>query len=317
MRRLLAVVGFFATVASCGFDPKPKNGRLPCDNGCPSGYVCGAGNRCWLTNAPVGDSGADSLVLGKDAATAELGGADVPAAVDSVLPEAGKEIFADTSVAVDVGSATDVVRADTGTTVDTASADGADGSTVDAPVGTGGSGGAGGAGGVSGGGGAGGSGGGGGSGGSSGSGGAVVTGGTSGGGGVSASGGTVVIGGASGSGGVSATGGSVVAGGTSGSGGASGIGGAGGSNADAAPDVPQGNPDAACVPESDQQMCTRLAKNCNAFSGTDNCGQPRSITSCGTCEAAYLVCGTFVANVCPPLCVLDQTANLDECVLGQ
>jgi len=101
-----------------------------------------------------------------------------------------------------------------------------------------------------------------------------------------------------------------------GSGGVTGSGGAGGSNADAALDVPQGNSDDACVPETDQQMCTRLVKNCNAFSGTDNCGQTRSITSCGTCAAAYLVCGAFAANVCPTVCTFDQS-TFDNCVFGQ
>jgi hypothetical protein len=127
-------------------------------------------------------------------------------------------------------------------------------------------------------------------------------------------GGTGGAGGKGGSGGASggSSGGALGTGGTSGSGGASG---AGGSNADAAPDIPQGRTDAACVPETDQQMCTRLVKNCNAITGTDNCGQPRSITTCGACTIG-LVCGTFVANVCPTVCTLDQSF-LDQCVLGQ
>jgi len=62
-------------------------------------------------------------------------------------------------------------------------------------------------------------------------------------------------------------------------------------------------------------MCIRLGKNCDAISGTDNCGQLRAVASCGTCTAPQ-VCGTFVANVCPPICILDQTALLDQCVLG-
>ena len=166
-----------------------------------------------------------------------------------------------------------------------------------------------------------------GSGGSSGGGGSTGAGGTSGAGGAPAGDGTQIDGAASdgtdvpiviGAGGAGAvtgsggTGGGVVGtGGTSGSGGA---GGTGGSTADAGPDAPQGSPDA-CIPETNQQMCTRLGKNCNAFSGTDNCGQPRSITSCGACTSG-LVCGTFVANVCPTVCTLDQS-SLDQCVLGQ
>jgi hypothetical protein len=266
MRGLCAALGLFTLVASCGFDPKPKNGKLPCDNGCPSGYVCGAGNRCYHTGAAVIDSGVDSPVFGKDAATAELGGTDGAGGVDSVSPEVGKEVSMDTSVAVDVGI--DLAPVDTSGMADTVSIDGMDGSAIDTPIGTG---------------------------------------------GVGGSGGAIDSGGAVGGGGVSGSGGAVVTGGTSGSGG---TGGTGGSNADAAPDAPQGNTDAACVPETDQQMCTRLVKNCNAFTGTDNCGQPRSITSCGTCAAAYLVCGTFAANVCPTVCTFDQS-TFDNCVFGQ
>jgi lysophospholipase L1-like esterase len=50
-------VAFFALVASCGFTPTPKDGKLPCDHGCPSGYVCRSDNRCWRANAPAVDSG--------------------------------------------------------------------------------------------------------------------------------------------------------------------------------------------------------------------------------------------------------------------
>jgi hypothetical protein len=247
MRRLFTVMGLFAMVASCGFAPKPKDGKLPCDKGCPSGYVCRADNRCWLTNAPGVDSGADSPAVAKDVAASELGSADGAGAVDGVSPEAVKDVSADTSVAVDVGIAIDLAPADTGAMVDTASVDGAGGSTVDAPGGPGGAGGAAGSGGAG--------------------------------------------GGASGSGGASGT---------------------GGSNADAAPDAPQGNSDAACVAETDQQMCTRLGKNCNAISGFDSCGQSRSITTCGTCTGT-LVCGAFVANVCPTICVFDQS-TFDNCI---
>jgi hypothetical protein len=153
---------------------------------------------------------------------------------------------------------------------------------------------------------------------------AVILGGSSGGGGGSvASGGTNATGGAGdGTGGAgtgdagtgdAGTGGS--GGSSGGTGGTSSAGGSGGSNFDAAPDAPQPTPDAACVPETDQQMCARLGKNCNAISDFDNCGKSRSVTTCGTCTAPQ-VCGTFVANVCPPLCVLDQSF-LDQCVLGQ
>jgi hypothetical protein len=262
MRRLLTVMGLFAMVASCGFDPKPKDGKLPCDNGCPSGYVCGAGNRCWLTNAPTVDSGIDGAVMGKDAASSESGAVDGAGSVDGASLEAGREASVDSSAGVDLGLPIDLAQVDTGVTVDSASIDGVGGSTIDAPMGAG---------------------------------------------GVSGNGGASGSGGASGNGGVSGSGGAV------GTGGTSGTGGTGGSNADAASDAPLSNPDAACVPETDLQMCTRLEKNCDPFSGTDNCGQARSITSCGACQDS-LVCGTFVANVCPTICVLDQS-SLDQCVL--
>lgn len=221
MRGLCAVAGLFALVASCGFDPKPKNGKLPCDNGCPSGYVCGSDNRCWLAGTLAVDGGIDGSGAARDSAAFELGAVDGTRFVDGVSSETGREVSVDSGAAVDSGSAVDIslapdlARADTGVAVDIGQIDGT-----------------------------------------------------------------------------------------------------GGSTSDAATDIPLVNPDAGCVPETDQQMCVRLGKNCDAISGTDNCGQSRSITSCGTC-AAPLVCGTFAANVCPTLCVLDQTAILDQCVLGQ
>jgi hypothetical protein len=41
----------------------------------------------------------------------------------------------------------------------------------------------------------------------------------------------------------------------------------------------------ACVAETNQQMCISLKTNCGSLSGYDNCGQYRSIFSCGTCVA--------------------------------
>jgi hypothetical protein len=269
MRCRFAAFAMLTLLSACGYDPHPKDGKLPCTEGCPSGYVCRTDNRCWRTNAPVVDSGADGPAVAKDVATADIGGTDIPGTVDAVSPEAGREVSVDTSLPGDVVVAVDLASADTATPIDTAGIDSAGGSAIDAPIGTTGAGGNGGA---------------------SGS------------------------GGASGAGGASGSGGAIGTGGTSGSGGASGSGGTGGSNADAAPDAPQGNTDAACVPETDQQMCTRLGKNCNAISGTDNCGQSRSITTCGTCTGT-LVCGAFVANVCPTVCIFDQS-TFDNCVFG-
>ncbi len=260
MRGLFAVVGLCALVTSCGFDPKPKNGALPCDNGCPSGYVCRSDNRCWLVGAGAIGSGADATVDGKDATAAELRDADSLVPADSAAMEAGEGIPTDGKVEADVGVAIDIAPVDIEATLDTGQVDSAGDSSADAPLGTGGA------------------------------------------------GGNID---ATGFGGASGTGGAVGIGGTSGGGGAGGSGGTGGSNADAAPDAPQGNPDA-CVSETDQQMCTRLGKNCNAISRFDNCGQSRSITTCGTCTGT-LVCGAFVANVCPTICVFGQS-TFDNCI---
>jgi len=52
-----------------------------------------------------------------------------------------------------------------------------------------------------------------------------------------------------------------------------------------------------CTPESDTTFCLRQEKNCGTFSGTDNCGQPRS-TDCGTCYDPGDVCGLRTPNVC-------------------
>jgi hypothetical protein len=49
-----------------------------------------------------------------------------------------------------------------------------------------------------------------------------------------------------------------------------------------------------CVPETDSAFCARLGKNCDPLNGTDNCGSPRSVTSCGTCPADQ----HCAANVC-------------------
>ena len=145
---------------------------------------------------------------------------------------------------------------------------------------------------------------------------------TGGSGGISGAGGSGGTGGSSGAGGgAGGGGGGVVVGGSIGAGGAGGNGGGaggfGGSNLDAAQDVPQASPDAACAPETDVQMCSRLGKNCNAISQTDNCGQPRLIPSCGACTDAQ-VCGATTPNVCgtPPQCVFDQSHFDQQFVFG-
>ena len=38
-----------------------------------------------------------------------------------------------------------------------------------------------------------------------------------------------------------------------------------------------------CSPETDQQMCTRLGRNCGSASGANNCGTVKFVADCGTC----------------------------------
>ena len=73
------------------------------------------------------------------------------------------------------------------------------------------------------------------------------------------------------------------------------------SNAAAAPVSPvslSGESVAACVPETDAELCAGLGADCGALSGTDNCGATRSVSSCGTCVSPQLCAGLGVANVC-------------------
>jgi hypothetical protein len=43
---------------------------------------------------------------------------------------------------------------------------------------------------------------------------------------------------------------------------------------------------ALCEPEDDMQFCERLGKTCGSLTETDNCGLPRSVGSCGSCEGS-------------------------------
>jgi hypothetical protein len=54
-----------------------------------------------------------------------------------------------------------------------------------------------------------------------------------------------------------------------------------------------------CTGETDATFCGRLGKSCGAVTGTDNCGKPRSVASCGTCGTGQL-CGVATPNVCGP-----------------
>jgi hypothetical protein len=40
----------------------------------------------------------------------------------------------------------------------------------------------------------------------------------------------------------------------------------------------------ACVPESDDDFCTRLSVTCGEVTADDNCGDERTVASCGTCD---------------------------------
>lgn len=51
-----------------------------------------------------------------------------------------------------------------------------------------------------------------------------------------------------------------------------------------------------CIPQDDATFCAERLKNCGTVSGTDNCGQPRSV-SCGTCGEGQS-CGAVTPNVC-------------------
>jgi ricin-type beta-trefoil lectin protein/polysaccharide lyase-like protein len=52
-----------------------------------------------------------------------------------------------------------------------------------------------------------------------------------------------------------------------------------------------------CTPESNGSFCSRLGKNCGTVSGTDNCGNARTV-SCGACTAPDTCGGGGTANVC-------------------
>jgi formylglycine-generating enzyme required for sulfatase activity len=56
-----------------------------------------------------------------------------------------------------------------------------------------------------------------------------------------------------------------------------------------------------CTPETDAAFCTHYGAQCGAKSGVDNCGQNRTVSSCGTCAGTGETCGGGAqpaANVC-------------------
>lgn len=44
----------------------------------------------------------------------------------------------------------------------------------------------------------------------------------------------------------------------------------------------------ACVPETDAAFCERMSRACGRISGEDNCGDTRSVSSCGACDPGEL-----------------------------
>ncbi len=63
-----------------------------------------------------------------------------------------------------------------------------------------------------------------------------------------------------------------------------------------------------CDPESDAEFCGRLGIACGPYTGTDNCGDPRTVTSCGACTGTGEECGTgdpIPANTCE--CITETT----------
>ncbi|WP_437709764.1 right-handed parallel beta-helix repeat-containing protein [Sorangium sp. So ce448] len=53
-----------------------------------------------------------------------------------------------------------------------------------------------------------------------------------------------------------------------------------------------------CVPETDAQLCSRLARSCGPLSANDSCGSPRTVASCGTCSGAQTCGGGGSPGVC-------------------
>lgn len=63
-----------------------------------------------------------------------------------------------------------------------------------------------------------------------------------------------------------------------------------------------------CQPEADPDFCARLGKTCDAVSGADNCGLPRT-ASCGACTGSATCGGGGLQNVCGvPGCTSESSA---------
>ena len=65
---------------------------------------------------------------------------------------------------------------------------------------------------------------------------------------------------------------------------------------------------ASCASESNTAFCSRLGATCGALTAIDNCGQVRTISSCGgTCTSPQTCGGGGVANVCGDASTWDRT----------
>jgi len=56
-----------------------------------------------------------------------------------------------------------------------------------------------------------------------------------------------------------------------------------------------------CVPETNTAFCTRLGKNCGSVTANDNCGDSRTVASCGTCTLPETCSASNVCS-CTPNC---------------
>ena len=98
-----AALGLFALIASCGFKPQPADGTLPCNEGCPGGYVCRTDNRCYRAGAGALDSGMDGAKVSPDTVATEAGGIDAAgASLDGFAADQSQTTDATSDQAADV-----------------------------------------------------------------------------------------------------------------------------------------------------------------------------------------------------------------------
>jgi hypothetical protein len=116
---------------------------------------------------------------------------------------------------------------------------------------------------------------------------------------------------AAGRGGVAGVAGAAGRGGVAGVAGASGRGGAAGAPGVGGAAGAAGATSVPCTPEVDSAFCLRVGKSCDSATGTDNCGKPRTVASCGTCGSGQTCGGSGVPGLCG-----DATCQVGETVGG-